>query len=365
MTTNSIFMVIVDLEGLRIDENDEISPFIFCKGIDKHIPHLYFCHNKELLDEFFDIGFLDNIQYAETDVNKDINIYIKTYGLLVLERLRKNPYLYYLLDELQITDNDVVKYTSVLYRYAMDISKALWLVKDNSVTPNSALTYFGSKVQNRYPESYNSCSLNYLATGEREDAYFSKEELSEASRWYPLILDNLSNGTVKDFNNGNPVFDNIPNLPSFHRALNFINYARKEKNISSKISVYIYILKCIFAVQKKKKKKVSERAAWFIGTSGEERLDIFETLKKSYRERSNYVHGSVIKQSETVVESRKEVVRKLDDIVRNLFKKILDEKYKFLNYDASRLTKIDEWFNKLVISGEEPDEIPWENKRSS
>ena len=348
---NNIFRIMVGFEGLKIDEYAlKDASYLFYDGKKEHTQPLLVCHDKQFLDTIFNIGFLENPQYS----NRDINIYIETYGLQVLKILRDYPYLYFPLDDLQISESDVIKYTFISFLNAVQVSRAMWFVKDNSITPNSAITYNGPGVPKKYPASYNGYDVNYLATGERKDVYFSVEELNEASKWYKLILDNTIFARVREFKNGGPEFDNIPNLPSFHRALDFLNYARCEKNISSKIALYISILECIFGVKGENTQKVSERAAWFIGTSGNERLDIYETLKNSYRERSNYIHGSMIKQSEQVVRDRKEVVQNLDNIVRNLFKKIMEPKYKFLDYEPKDLEKIDSWFNMLVISGEEP-----------
>ena len=342
----------VGFEGLRIDAGVlNNASYLFYDGAKEHSQPLIICYDKQFLDNIFNIDFLENPQSA----NLATNIYRETYGLQVLGKLREYPYLYFSLDNFQILENDVRKYTYISFLNAVQVSRAMWFVKDNSITPDSAITYSGPKIPEKYPDSYNGFGVNYLATGERKDVPFSKEELDEASEWYKLILEHTIFAEVKGFKSEGPEFDNIPNLPSFHRALDFLNYARREKNISSKIALYVSILECIFGVKGENTQKVSERAAWFIGTSALERLDIFETLKNSYKERSNYIHGTMIKQSEQVVRYRKEVVQKLDNVVRNLFKKIMNPKYKFLNYEPKDLDKVDSWFNKLVILGEEPD----------
>ncbi|HFI0239015.1 TPA: hypothetical protein ACGPBH_000828 [Streptococcus suis] len=339
----------IDLEGLQIDE-DSIGDSVFtANSKDSEYFPINIYHDRVFLEDIFNLGFLVDPQNA----NQDINIYLETYGLQVLSRLHHYPYLYYSFDGAEQSEDNIYKLTYMTMLHAREFGIALWLVKDNSITSNNAVTYFGKGPLDSYPDSFNSNTRNYLSTGDRNDVFFSTDELLEAGKWFEILSTKVVQVEVQEFNSNGPVIDNFPNLPSFHRAINLLLAARKSNELPAKIASYISILECVFCVKGENTQKVSERVAWFVGEDGEDRLKIFESMRKAYKERSDYIHGSMIKYTESKIEERREVIITLDDIVRKILRKLFLPKYNFLNYLPKDSEKVDKWFNSLVIKGEE------------
>ena len=147
-------------------------------------------------------------------------------------------------------------------------------------------------------------------------------------------------------------------VPSFQRAFFYLDEARKTEFLPAKIASYISILECICAVKGENTQKVSERIAYLIGNDVEERLEIYNDIKKIYNFRSDYVHGSQITTKNHLTLS--DVSKRADEIVRRLLSKIFIE-HKDLNYmnkkdknnpNSKSNDDVDRWFNELIFRKE-------------
>lgn len=203
---------------------------------------------------------------------------------------------------------------------------------------------------------------NVISTSEgvTAEVEFNLEELESAEYWYEWVEENVH--TI-DKNLLSPVPGIIAEnkhlsfeVSSFVRARFFIENARKESLLIAKITNYISVLECLFAVKGENTHKVSERCAIFIGDNVEERVKIFNLIKDSYSMRSLYIHGSEIKERK--IDDTPSLSRDLDDTVRKVLKKMIKD-YPELNWrtsnkkfpDVMNFEEINNWFDASVLNG--------------
>ena len=172
----------------------------------------------------------------------------------------------------------------------------------------------------------------------------------------------MQNAEIKEYENEQPIYESYPNIPSYHRVINFIISIRSDWTMTSKIAGYISVLECILSVKGENTHKVSERVAWFIGENSRDRLEIYNTIKSAYKDRSNYIHGSALKYDDESRSKRESLIHDIDEIVRRVLKKCFNE-FTYLNYGTTKKDElalsdeVDQWFNELVITGTIPEEI--------
>lgn len=317
------------------------------------------CQDNNYINQIFDVHFLDN-----EDLDIEIpNIFTDTFGLEPLFGLKSYPYLYYSFKGIQPTDENLTKLYRVLASEVHLLLTAMWFVKDNSVNFKTILPYYVDFESNPdFPIAYYNYTIPVLSNTKQCDTEFSFSELKEVESWYNLIKKFIQNAEVKEFENEQPIYESYPNIPSYHRVINFIMSIRSDWTITSKIAGYISILECILSVKGENTHKVSERVAWFIGEDSLDRLKIYNTIKSAYNDRSNFIHGSAMKYDESSRYKREAMVTDLDKLVREVLKKCFMD-YPYLNYGVNKKDKlalsdnVDQWFNELVVTGQIPAEI--------
>jgi len=105
------------------------------------------------------------------------------------------------------------------------------------------------------------------------------------------------------------------------RAHYFVQAARVASHVPVKIANYCTALEALFTNETSElTHKLSERVAWFIGIDTDERVDVFQRMKKAYGIRSKVVHGSTDWGKDTHVAS--ETSQFLDSLLRTVFRRI-------------------------------------------
>ncbi|MDA2309888.1 hypothetical protein [Bacillus cereus group sp. MYBK35-2] len=238
-------------------------------------------------------------------------------------------------------------------------SNALWFVKDNSVTPYFATLSSDCEIE---PESLRR-NVYYSDSETKYDTNisFTIAEINEAMKWYQELYKLADKKKAEEINiDDNADLVNMSSfisfeIPSFQRALYFLDNARRTDFLPAKIANYISILECLFAVSGNNTHKVAERTAAFSGKNNEERIAIFENVVKIYNTRSLYLHGSEIKND--TQNSLPNASKIIDDIVRKVLIKIITV-HPELNYrnkkdpNSKNVEDINNWFNYLVLSKE-------------
>lgn len=311
------------------------------------------------INELFDVHFLDN---EDLDI-ETASSFTVTFGLEPLFGLKTYPYLYYYFEGTKPTDENLTKIYRKLASEVHLLLVAMWFVKDNSVSFKTILPYYEDFKSNPYfPRAYYNYTVPVLSNGKQCDTEFSLSDLKEVEKWYNLINNFMRNVKIKEYENDQPIYESYPNIPSYQRVINFIVSIRSDWTITSKIAGYVSILECILSVKGENTHKVSERVAWFIGENSIDRLKIYNTIKSAYNDRSNFIHGSAMKYDETSRAKREAMVTDLDELVRKVLKKCFQD-YPYLNYGVNKRDNlalsddVDQWFNKLVITGQIPEEI--------
>lgn len=214
-----------------------------------------------------------------------------------------------------------------------------WLVKDNNIDfENGFIEYY--KKDSRYYLDVNTLAHQYsCSNGINQNIIFSKQELEsirlfEEGYGFEIVKHEETYQTLsqKDF-------------LRLARALNFLQISRSYHDLGLKIANYCTAFECLFSTATTELTyRLSERIAFFLGKTTEDRKDIFNVIKKAYAFRSSVVHGDVIKK----VNELGEVSEKMDDCLRKTLTKIFEED----DIDEI-LTKtnndIDNYFNDLIF----------------
>ena len=202
-----------------------------------------------------------------------------------------------------------------------------------------------------------------LSNGNIEEKSFDADEVQEAiARMYEiyryLLPKESQMGKVEQrVNNGTIVWEIDKAIStegkSFARALMKLQEARKTGVIPSKIDKYCSILECLYAINKNHKRNISKITATYIGRDSVEKEEINSNMRLAYGIRSDYSHGDSLKfLNENDVDDLVRLSSILDDYVRRVFRKVLENPE--LNYDiaSGRKTEVRQYFKRLSDSKE-------------
>lgn len=196
----------------------------------------------------------------------------------------------------------------------------LWEIKDNNayVRDGFLLLYhtdFSSGILNK-------ASLNEVFSRSdlsREPTSFTLDEINQAiEKWEAFDLNEIENLPGKYPND--TIFKKIKNNnPIQDRMLYHILGAKASSVLPMKILFYCAALETLFSIEKSSEiaHRVAERVSWFIGTSTEERIEIFHNVKKAYDIRSTVIHGAFLTERE--LQSLTDLSKFLDSILRQIF----------------------------------------------
>ncbi|MGE6515261.1 hypothetical protein [Lysinibacillus sphaericus] len=252
--------------------------------------------------------------------------------------------------------NDISERTKEMYNHHFKnkyFSNALWFIKDNSVIPYFTTISSNEKIA---PQITKSSTYYTLSNGKIEDVIFTIEEIEAAFFWMEVLKTNSIQ--IKGERKVNPdKIDNFALAPysettSFNRAFQYLDAVRQETFLPAKIASYISILEILCAVNGENTYKVSERVAALLGENSDEKINLFNNVKKAYDFRSKYVHGAHINYAETSKIS--DISVGLDDIVRRVLKTMI-QNYPHLNYSNKNKESfmnfegVDKEFIKLVL----------------
>ncbi len=236
------------------------------------------------------------------------------------------------------TDSNVVEFHSEsnkplerlerLLQLCRNLILSSWLIKDNSV--NFELGFLKYSIGKATSVSSNFLASIFTdATGTIMPVEFSKHELEELAGLFEKSLFNLIL-YPKD----------QKKYSRLSIVLNYIDAARRTDDLGLKISFYCVCLEALFSVDTTElSHKISERIAFFIGETSEEKVEIYKKTKSAYSIRSKIVHGDMLtsKSFETALDTS----FFCDDILRRIFIKILrsESLIKIFNSDNPSLDR--------------------------
>lgn len=225
---------------------------------------------------------------------------------------------------------------------------SLWLVKDNAV--NSGNFYWWDTTENVITDI--PVVLFSNSKGEYMSTPFSNDEINTANRIHSKVIEYTTNerngeeqfvgeeGNINNYNRNN----SYPN-DRISRALRFIIIARCQSFLPAKISSYISAIEALISSNRESlSMQVSERVPKIIGGSIEDKILYHDKLKESYNVRSKFVHGDRI--SVNIARKIEQVSVDLDDLVRKLILKVINEYEDIKNFDENSLTK---WYKETFM----------------
>ncbi|WP_128547175.1 HEPN domain-containing protein [Larkinella soli] len=293
-------------------------------------------------------------------LNQDLNLIAKEFnadylveaiGNIEFDFYMKNPFFY---SRAEFENREpIFRWTEIDTNLLQYFMFCLWFVKDNSsnILLLTAVSDDNYILTNRKETSVSNSAGDHTLTK------FTYKELEEAYEFL-LIIDKIS--SVKSIEDALQVKKRGLILnPDYHsekynarnrieRALLFLQIARSQSFLPPKISFYVLAIECLFSANDlgEIQHKIAERVAMYIGRSSTEKQIIFEKIKNGYKIRSKYLHGQTLSKSQDKLDVLIEISNELDDLVRQILKKVLrEDSAKFL-LKEEELTL---WFNSLLF----------------
>lgn len=162
------------------------------------------------------------------------------------------------------------------------------MIKDNSVRFNIGhLKYTDDLTLTVHSNFVNSLFSNCIA--KKNVTKFSKEEIIDALIYFDFFFNLTLNSNEDKFENTHAEVNRI------NRAFYFVDLARKNFDIGTKVSLYCSAFECLFSVAATElRHRLSETIANFLGKDIATKKILYEDVKSIYDLRSSLAHGSGI-----------------------------------------------------------------------
>ncbi len=130
------------------------------------------------------------------------------------------------------------------------------------------------------------------------------------------------------------------------RAIFLLQAARSESHLALKVTGYCICFETLVSTDNAElSHKVAERVAALLGTTTEDKLRVFRTIKRAYGVRSKTVHGAPLRFEEGELSA---ISVSCDDLLRKLFQRIIADGA-LRETLLSRNEAIDEYFMRLLF----------------
>lgn len=216
-----------------------------------------------------------------------------------------------------------VKYTFFFLRQAQQIAAKLWCLKDNNIyVRDGFLINFNNHFEDGTTFKASLSEVFTYSTGKREgeegyhlNTLYSDKEIAEALydfspyKWEEIEKDGGKYPTADHF------FKNS-GIERIDRAFYFTMNARRNAVLPMKIISYCTALESLFTTGKSEvNHKIAERVAVLLGTNAEDKMKLYQLVKRAYDVRSTVIHGSSLKgKNEHLIE----ISQGLDAVLRLL-----------------------------------------------
>lgn len=210
--------------------------------------------------------------------------------------------------------------TFYFLREAEQFVHSLWMIKDNNVyIRDGFLIVYEDDLEQGFTYKAALTTIYSASSGSELESSFSKEEVIDAISYFtPFTLEEMETENFGGKYLTNNHFYKSSKQNRINRAWYFVVAARAAGAPPMKIVSYCTALECLFTTDKSEVvHKIAERTAALLGTSGENKREIFNFVKKAYGLRSTVIHGALIKGNDHDLIS---VTTGLDDILRRIIK---------------------------------------------
>ncbi|OYX85044.1 MAG: hypothetical protein B7Y83_06190 [Flavobacteriales bacterium 32-34-25] len=253
----------------------------------------------------------------------------------------------YLYTELDIQEKfNGKQILAYLLKISKHLPNALWLIKDNSVRFQTGHLKFIDGIfltvdSNVINGLYSNCF------GEKDSVVFTQAELELASNFFDFFFE-----LTYDDSENVKLESTHAEVNRVNRAYYFLDLARTNYDIGTKVSMYCSAFECLFSVATAElKHRLSETVANFIGNTPEEKRIIYDQMKSIYDLRSSVTHGSGINKKLITNDATKlkEIGRNCDTILRKCFFKISTSQEIYDMYLRNSNEEIGEFFTNLIF----------------
>lgn len=223
---------------------------------------------------------------------------------------------------------------------------AAWIAFDNNINFEVGFVFYTHA--NRLFVSSNHLAVVYSSSqGNKEVTHLNRERLRQIRALYREKLNR-----VRYSHENRTGTQLLKENSRIEVALYHIQSARATNDIGLKISGYCSALESLFSTsQTELAHQLSERLAFFISDSSQERLEIYKKAKQAYGIRSKVVHGASIKKEE--LEKVKASAYFCDSCLRKVIFKLISEE-KLHNYFSGKNDTLDEYMLKLIFGVHQP-----------
>lgn len=243
-----------------------------------------------------------------------------------------------------VTLDDVNAFgTSMAFAYLRQIqwlTDNFWYLRDNSIYVRDGFLFaYDKEIEDGYSFKASLSTINTKATTQFENVIFSKEEIIEIAKDMKVV-------NVKDVQSGSNFIEvtqhqyfKSADVGRKMMAWIYIFHARAIAAITIKVLMYITAMEALVSTSTAElSHQVAERVALLIGANADDRICIYNNIKKGYGVRSKAAHGEPQKGTEQDVAG---LLVRLDEYMRHLMK--LDSPY------GLEQGKLNEFFVKRLM----------------
>lgn len=245
-----------------------------------------------------------------------------TLGYYSVDEFNDTVYIYKhgVFEEIKTFDEMDKKGTMMTFaclRDAQSFVNSLWMVKDNGVyVRDGFLVAYENDIREGRAYKASLSEIFKSATGKLDDDLFTMREIDEAIHSYTPFSDELSEETFGGKLPDTSIFYKSSNPGRIQKAFYFTLVARTSFALPMKIVFYCTALECLLSTSTTElSHRISERVGIMLGTSQEEKIQLYKFIKKVYGFRSTTIHGSSISKDNEYLVSYS---TRLDDILRQL-----------------------------------------------
>jgi hypothetical protein len=230
----------------------------------------------------------------------------------------------------------------------------LWIIRDTAAYPDCGyLNVIDGKLPIRVAKNYLGLHYSLASGGHAAHTIFSAEEIREIRKISSSAINNVD-VEFSDELRTHELHKNIPNTPGqdrITRCRQAIEGARVSIYLTQKIAMYVASLETLFSTSSNELTyRLSERVAFFLGTTAIERRDLFERVKAAYTVRSSVVHGDTLPTKFRTIDALRVISTECDEILRKALFKIFSSKELIELFCSNKNDLIDAYFSKLIFS---------------
>ena len=230
--------------------------------------------------------------------------------------------------------------------------QSLWLVRDHAVDCEIGFAESEHPIKGTMGSSNFIGVLTFKSDGSRNSTEFTLDELKTARSYCNDFLLPLAVGDAEYLKDAMPKPRKRSPFSKGRGRLNRFNYflsaARSEGQPAVRVSLYMTCMEILFSTETAELTHLlSQRVAFFLGDTSDERKEIFRTMKRAYGIRSKIVHGGTL--SPKWEDELEQVSIEIDALVRRIFVKILGDKELFHRFEQRKEDELNDYFLDLIF----------------